>query len=344
MSCPTGSGKTVMALSGLLPSLRNPVAWVTHRKELANQVNSYGSGVDVFMAQGNHPLGYQTIIIDEGHHACASSYREIIRSNPDSTIIALTATPYRLDGVGLGSCGFTSIVYGPDILELTRSGMLCRAYTFVPKSERTSSWSPVAAAHEIGSRKFNKAIAYCRTISDAIRISNLLNESGIRSDVVSSNTDSELRESLVNDFRNGEIKVICNHTIFTEGTDVPDVDMIILNRHTESRCLWKQMVGRGIRTFPGKSKCTVLDLAGNSVTHGSIYDREIYDLNGNVEKTESRSLDESASKERTNEYENNKGEELKEWKPQLKPIRIIESLRQLKDRSPMLRFRTASQG
>jgi superfamily II DNA or RNA helicase len=121
--------------------------------------------------------------------------------------------------------------------------------------------------------------------------------------------------------------------------DVPNVDLVVLNRHTLSRCLWKQMIGRGTRNATGKKECTVLDLAGNGVLHGSIYDKEIYDLNGKVESTESRTLTPIAASDE--KYKHNQGEELKEWKPQPKPIRLIESLQRLKSKSPLHRLKTA---
>jgi superfamily II DNA or RNA helicase len=101
------------------------------------------------------------------------------------------------------------------------------------------------------------------------------------------------------------------------------------------------MIGRGTRNAPGKRECTVLDLAGNGVLHGSIYDKEIYDLNGKVESTESRTLTKSEASDEAEEYEHNQGEELKEWKPQPKPIRLIESLQRLKSKSPLRRLKTA---
>lgn len=341
VACPTGAGKTVIAVHGLLPALKGKTAWVTHRKELAKQVQSYGQNLDVFMAQGEIDGEYDSIIIDEGHHVCASQYRKVLASYPSAKIIALTATPYRLDGVGLGSCGFSKIIHGPDCYELTERGILCPARVYIPRSEQTSAWIPQAAADRIIRTQFTKAIVFCRSVAEAKLTAELLSVYGIRSESIDGTTDQKHREELFYDFANGKIKVLCNHTIFTEGVDVPNVDLIVLNRHTLSRCLWKQMIGRGTRNAPGKTECIVLDLAGNGVLHGSIYDREIYDLNGKVESTEARTITAFSNLNETRKYQYNEGEELKEWKPQPKPVRIIENLQRLKSRSPLHKLRIA---
>jgi superfamily II DNA or RNA helicase len=341
VACPTGSGKTVIAMQGLIPKLAGNVAWVTHRRELAKQARKCGQVLDVFMAQGEITGEYDTIIIDEGHHVCAAQYRKILASHPTAKIIALTATPYRLDGVGLGSCGFSQIVHGPDTYDMTEDGTLCRARVYIPRSEHTAAWSPAAAARRIVQTAFTKGIAFCRSVREAQELAQLLKDAGINAASIDGATDPKKRAKLFRSFAKGKLKIMCNHTIFTEGVDVPNVDLVVLNRHTLSRCLWKQMIGRGTRNAPGKTECTVLDLAGNGVLHGSIYDREIYDLNGKVESTESRTLTPSAAYDKAENYEHNQGEELKEWKPQPKPIRLIESLHRLKYKSPLHRFKTA---
>lgn len=343
VSCPTGSGKTVTAIHGILPNLSGRTAWVTHRRELAKQAREYGTSFDVFMIQGEIVGDYDNIIIDEGHHVCASQYRKLLTRYPAARIIALTATPYRLDGVGLGSCGFSKIVHGPDIYDLTKEETLCPALTYVPRSESTAAWSPESAAVRIAQTAFTKGIVFCRSVEEAQKLAKLLSTEGVRADSIDGTTDLKKRAGIFNSFSKGGLKILCNHTIFTEGMDVPNVDLVVLNRHTLSRCLWKQMIGRGLRKAPRKTRCTVLDLAGNSVRHGSVYDREIYDLNGEVASTEARTPYEcpKGHPKEHELYEHNQGEELKEWKPQPKPIRIIENLLQLRSKSPLRRLRTA---
>lgn len=344
VSCPTGSGKTIIAIHGLLKHIPKNVAWITHRKELAKQIDSHNTGINVFMVQSGISGNFGSIIIDEGHHVCAAKYREIISKYKDQKIIALTATPYRLDGLGLGSCGFSKIIIGPDIYQLTNNGSLCPAKVYVPVSESTISWTIRSTSDLISKTNFKKGIVYCKSVKEAVALSEELLKKGISASSIDGEMDQSERSKIFDGFVTGNTSILCNHTIFTEGIDIPVIDLIVLNRHTHSRCLWKQMIGRGLRNYPGKNECTILDLAGNSVVHGSIYDNEIYDLNGTVEATEERKISLISS---SCSYEkpclHNDGEELKEWNPPPKPIRLIENLHRLRYKSPLLRFRTGLQ-
>lgn len=324
VSSPTGSGKTVIAVQGIIPHLPKPLLWVTHRWELATQVKDCSKGIDIAMISKADPKGYASIIIDEGHHTCAKTYASILSRAGNAKVVALTATPYRLDGQGMAAVGFSKIIIGDDILQLTNDGHLCPAEVFVPQSHGNNSWKPKATAKRVASHKFQQGIIYCRRVIDAHQTAAELLVEGIKAKAISGDTEKEEREKAIKDFKRGKIKVLCNHTVLTEGTDLPEVDLIVLNRATNSRCLWRQMIGRGLRVSNGKKFCTVLDLTSNSVLHGSIYDKEVYDLTGRVISTESRfykSVTEIDPEENQHEYKN--GEELKPWKPipELKIIR-----------------------
>jgi len=339
--CPTGSGKTALALNGIMPRLRGPVAWVTHRTELASQVAGYGADVSVFTVQSSPDLsGFRSIIIDEGHHVAASTYKRIISASPRSKVVALTATPYRIDGVGLGECGFTDLIHGPDVYTLTVDGFLCPSVTLVPVSESTGSWSPYDCAKRVLSQHFAKAIIYCRSVADCVETARLLSAGCVESAVVTGEMERQARADVIQAFQSGSASVICNHTVLTEGFDCPEVDLVVLNRHTESRCLWRQMTGRGLRNAPGKSICTILDLAANSATHGSIYDAELFTLSGSVDRTEARSLPKGMVAER-GEYLYEKEQELKIWKPSTSQSLLLASLQKLKSTSPLRRLLTA---
>ena len=340
IAVPTGGGKTVIAIHGLVPVLPHPVLWITHRRELRTQAKKHKALIEVQMVQSYRGGKFKAIIIDEAHHCSAEQYSLIFRENPSAVIVALTATPYRMDGVGLGSCGFTKIINGPSTLELTEIGVLAPSITLVPKSEQSGSWTPSSSVLAIKARKFHKAIVYCRTVDDAVETSRNLTIEGISASCIHGNTPADERERIERKFRSGKLRVLCNHTIFTEGYDLPEIDMVVLNRSTDSRCLWKQMAGRGLRRFPGKKRCIILDLAGNSVKHGNIYDTEIYSLDGSVESILPTKRNFESEREAT-DYEYNNEEQLKIWKPQPKPISIIESLHRLKSKSPLLRLKTA---
>lgn len=348
MTLPTGGGKTATCVHGVLPHMVEPILWITHRRELVSQARrelmSGGIPADVRTIQSfqKGAKDYRTVVIDEGHHVCADQYLALFEMFPEAKFLALTATPYRLDGIGLGSCGFSKLVIGPDIFELTQQGFLTAATVLVPENEECGAWPVDRAAREI--QKYKKdifaAIAYLPRVSDAEEICQELNQRGMVARSIHTKTAASARRSQSEEFKTGRIKVLCNHTIYTEGYDAPNANCVVLNRLTQSRCLWKQMVGRGLRVQAGKTDCLIMDLAGNALIHGSIYDREIYDLTGMVESTESRecpSVDRGPLSLRYSKAQN-----LKLWKPKISTVELRSSLLRRRSASPWQRFVTAS--
>lgn len=336
MASPTGSGKTEMAIYGILPHLPQPVLWITHRIELAAQAAGHGAALSVQMVGSHRPGNFSSIIVDEGHHATAATYRRVFAGRPER-ILALTATPYRMDGTGLGKAGFNEIVFGPDILTLTKMGYLCPALTLVPSSEAAGGWKPEDCAKIVARQEFRRALVYCRRVADAEQVAALLPRAGC----LSARTPAGERAKIIAAFRSGEITTLCNQGVLTEGYDLPDVDCVVLNRLTASRGLWKQMVGRGLRRRAGKTHCTLLDLAANATRHGSIYDTETYTLDGQlaavipVEVTELERMEQNIAYQPL--------ERLKLWKKekQMWPAELIENLHRASARSLLDRFLTA---
>lgn len=156
---PTGSGKTVMG-SAIVDQTNARTLWVAHRRELVeqahNQLSALGEDVGVIMAGVDpNPFariqvasvqtlarrqvpGFDLVIIDEAHHAMAATYGKVIESLPDASVIGLTATPYRLDGRGLGDI-FGKLVVAAHADELISSGSLIRPRVFVPAMPDMSS-------------------------------------------------------------------------------------------------------------------------------------------------------------------------------------------------------------
>ena len=107
VACPTGSGKTVVALHGILPLLPGPVLWITHRRELARQIANYGMDIDAVMIQAGMPeKHYSSVIIDEAHHACAGQYEWIFEKYSESYVVALTQLLTGWTARGLGNAAF----------------------------------------------------------------------------------------------------------------------------------------------------------------------------------------------------------------------------------------------
>lgn len=95
--------------------------------------------------------------------------------------------------------------------------------------------------------------------------------------IVTGETPKLERERIVDDFRGGKIKVVCNAQVFTLGFDYPELETVIVARPTMSLALWYQMIGRGIRIHPQKEFCQVVDMCGNLGLFGKVEDLTIVD-------------------------------------------------------------------
>jgi superfamily II DNA or RNA helicase len=232
---------------------------------------------------------FDVIIIDEAHHAIADSYIKICKTFPLAKILGVTATPYRLSGVGFKSV-FEQIIISPSVHDFIGMGFLCDYdyYSVRPTSEIQQMVDSIKEFSFDGDyaeksltqffdnakiranlletyRKYangKKGIIYTININHNNHVCNLLNQNGIKAKAVDSYTKSTVRKEIVTDFRNGNIDIICNVNIFSEGFDCPDVEFIQLARPTKSFALYLQQVGRGFRKIDDKAKVIILDNVG----------------------------------------------------------------------------------
>ena len=239
-----------------------------------------------------HGTGFDLCIIDEAHHAAAPTYEKLIRElgfmsdDPAKMLLGVTATPKRGDGVGLSSI-FQEIVFNRSIAWGVKNGYLSpligrRISTRVSlKGVHTQAGDFVAAqlSRTInvpgrnkliaesyqrygGDRK--KTLAFCADVQHAKDMAAMFNAAGIPSAVLHGKTDIDERRSILQAFETGEIRVLTNCGVLTEGFDSPQVDSILLCRPTQSAGLYVQCVGRGTRLSPGKSNCLVMDFVDAS--------------------------------------------------------------------------------
>ena len=101
-------------------------------------------------------------------------------------------------------------------------------------------------------------VAHCKTLFQTFQ------NAGINAQYVTGKTRTGERDSIVSDFKNGKIQVLMNCGIFTEGTDIPNVDCVLLCRPTKSRSLLVQMIGRGLRKHHSKEHCQIIDFVSSS--------------------------------------------------------------------------------
>jgi hypothetical protein len=227
------------------------------------------------------------IVIDEAHHATAGQYQKILERYPQAFVLGLTATPIRLDGKGLKDI-FNAIVTGPTVKSLIEEGHLNRyRYYSVPKMLDVSGIKTKmgdfdqeqlqkaieeagivgdAVGHYKQHLNGKKAIVFCQRIKHSEELVELFTVEGISAAHLDGKTPKSERESIIERFRTGDIKVLCNCSLISEGFDVPDCDGVIMLRPTESLALYLQMIGRGLR--PSENPTIVLDHVGNYTRHG----------------------------------------------------------------------------
>lgn len=224
---------------------------------------------------------FALVIIDEAHHATAKSYGAILDHFVRAKVLGVTATPDRADGRGLGAV-FDSVAYRMEIGEGMRAGWLApinlrcvtvegldlssiptRAGDFdraklEAELRREGNMHAVAGSlvSLIGERQ---TIAFTAGVAQAHDLAACLAARGIASAAVDGSMAREERERVREAFRAGAIRAVANAMVWTEGFDAPETSCIALIRPTRSRALITQMIGRGLRTAPGKTDCLVLD-------------------------------------------------------------------------------------
>ena len=229
------------------------------------------------------------IVIDEAHHALAKTYKEMWERFPKAKFLGLTATPCRLNGKGFTDL-FDVLVQSWDVPEFISKGRLA-TYDFVSiKSDgvtqrlidslqkrgadgdyqnkemdmllnkKPSIERLYRSLEEYG--KDRKGIVYAINISHAQKITKLYQEHGVKAIAIDSKTPAAERQQDIEAFKKGDIQVLVNVDIFSEGFDCPDVEFVQLARPTLSLAKYLQMVGRGLRVAKGKKNCVIIDNVG----------------------------------------------------------------------------------
>ncbi|MDQ6897982.1 MAG: DEAD/DEAH box helicase [Candidatus Dormibacteraeota bacterium] len=247
---------------------------------------------------------FLTLTVDEAHHAAAPSYRRVIGQlggfHPDGPLVlGVTATPERGDHASLAEV-WQEVVYRREILEMIRAGHLCdlqavrvrlemdldrvqvREGDFV-ESELAQAMSQAnAPRHALEAYQKHaegrKTLIFTPTVALAHEMAETFAAADVAAAAVDGETPIEERRELLSAFRTGDLGVLANCALLTEGYDEPSVDCLILARPTRSRPFYVQMLGRGTRKFPGKSNCLVIDLVGASRRHRLLTVGELFGL------------------------------------------------------------------
>jgi superfamily II DNA or RNA helicase len=321
---PTGTGKTTV-FSEIVRRARlkeKKVLIVVHRKELVEQIAERLSHFQVAvgiisgsiqpdmekevqvatiqtLSKRDYPQA-DIVIIDECHHAKATTYKKLWDIYPEARFLGVTATPVRMNGEGFSDL-FDTLISTGQLSEFIKAGYLVKVRYVVGITPDLSSIKIKMndyAQDELGElmqnenlmsdlvesyqRKANgkKIIVFAVNIEHSKQIVENYRRAGIQAEHIDANTPKKEREHLLQLFREGRIKVLSNVDIVSEGFDVPDCEAVQLARPTQSLGLYLQQVGRCMRPAENKSEGIVLDNAGLWLEHGFCQQDRVWTLEG----------------------------------------------------------------
>ncbi|NJK42936.1 MAG: DEAD/DEAH box helicase family protein [Pleurocapsa sp. SU_196_0] len=257
------------------------------------------------MGRGSlNPENVRTIVVDEAHHFNPSKgmYKTLVDNFPNAVVIGLTATPCGEDGRALGSY-FETLVQPLTFSEAFDGGWLVRPRYFAPNEPDLSSVRTVAGdyaldevdelmrderlvgdvvSHYARYAQGRQAVLFAPRRASARAFQQRFIAAGFIADYVDGETPTEERDAIFAAMSRGEIEVLCNVDVTTEGWDEPKVSCAIFCRPTKSARVWIQALGRVLRPADGKSDALILDHTGTLNKLGFLEDYEEWTLTPNT--------------------------------------------------------------
>lgn len=249
----------------------------------------------LYRTQNLAPLvnrNFGLLIYDECHHSSAEMSRKVIEElgfGPATKrlFLGMTATPTRQDGRGLGEI-FDSIVYEKTIKDMIQEGYLCKPKGLKVATDldmgsvkstdgdyQASSLAKVMDTPELINLVIKAyqehaeglpTICFATSVQHAKNLAEAFKKINISSEAIYGDMPKEERAILIEQYRTGKISILTNCQVLTEGFDAPETSCIIVARPTKSPALYQQMVGRGLRLFPNKRECIILDFGDRAHT------------------------------------------------------------------------------
>jgi superfamily II DNA or RNA helicase len=254
------------------------------------------------------------VIVDEAHLSLAPSYLKILASLPHNYVLGATATPSRLDGRGFDRL-YDALVLGPSVPELIWHGHLADYDVLAPDSFLPQEGVRITGgdfnagdlATQIDRRyvagcaidaylkhaRGKRCVVFAINIDHAKAIAASYQQAGIAAEHIDSETPVRQRREILDRFRRGSTQVLTNVNLFTEGFDLPEIEVVQLCRPTQSVALHLQMVGRGLRPKP-TGKALILDHAGNCLRLGGPKANRHWTLQGLSDETLPEAMPEPA--------------------------------------------------
>ncbi|WPG97598.1 DEAD/DEAH box helicase-like protein [Acrodontium crateriforme] len=242
------------------------------------------------------PAKFKLVLVDEAHHIVAARYLDVLRhfnlvdhdKMPHTALVGVSATFSRFDGLRLGKA-IDHIVYHKDYIDMIDDKWLSDViFTTVQSGAdlskvqtargdfQTGTLSKAVNNDEINAltvrswmtkgRNRRSTLVFCVDLSHVSSLTDMFRQHGIDARFITGDTSTKVRAERLDDFKAGKYPVLLNCGIFTEGTDIPNIDCVILARPTKSRNLLVQMIGRGLRKFDGKENCHVIDMVASLET------------------------------------------------------------------------------
>lgn len=304
---PCGAGKTAifcyLAYLNTLKKPSNRVLILLHRKELLKQTEETFQAfqistdhIDIAMIQsfkntlktGVKP--YSLIIIDECHHATSNSFKTVLNTYDKTALIGFTATPARLNGKPLGEI-FDNLIVGVDYSYLIANKYLVDYDYFSPDLNfdfskwklKSGDFDTTDNASHLDNKVIygdilkyidlsKKTIIYSPTVDYSKKLESQINEhfnAKISAEFNGKTPQSE-RDKIIDDFKNGKIKILINVDLIGEGFNVPSCDCVFLLRATQSLTLYIQQAGRALRSDPNNpnKRASIFDFVGNIYRFG----------------------------------------------------------------------------
>jgi ATP-dependent helicase IRC3 len=236
---------------------------------------------------------FKLCIYDEAHRSASDSARRVLTelgflgNSPSMLLVGFTATPFRNGPKGLSKV-FEKVVFSKSVKDLISSGYLCKPIGVKIKTDldlstvetengdfKTESLASYMDTPEITQliieayierARNRKTVAFCTNVSHARNLAAAFKRQGIASEAIHGGTPTSERLGILERFNCGYIEVLTNCQILTEGWDSPAVDCILMAKPTQSKGLYQQMAGRGLRLYPKKKDCLILDFGSKSHT------------------------------------------------------------------------------
>jgi len=225
---------------------------------------------------------FDLIIVDEFHHAAATSYRKIIDHFTPRFLLGLTATPDRMDGADVYAICHHNVAFQMHFTAAIAEGFLTPFhyygihdtidYSQIRRIGRTYDASELEHRqldrevadniyHSWEKYRQTKTIGFCSSIKQAEYLAQVFRDKGTTTFALTGQTTN--RAKYMQAFEQGEIDVLFTVDLFNEGVDIPKVDTLLFCRPTESVAIYTQQIGRGLRLAQDKSHCVIIDLIGN---------------------------------------------------------------------------------